>query len=61
MCKSVILCVSQYIKKHSVSNRCYSHRRSGGGKLCVCVCVLRQLAEEAGHVLDHMRHGGQLG
>lgn len=30
--------------------------------MCVCmsVCVYVQLAEEAGHVLDHMKHGGRL-
>lgn len=26
----------------------------------VCVCVLRQLAEEVGHVLDYSGHGGRL-
>lgn len=45
--------VSVYVEDHSVCSRCLNHGRSRGGELCVFVCVLRQLAEEAGHVGSH--------
>lgn len=33
------VCVSVYIKKHSVCSRCLDGGRSGGGERCVCMCV----------------------
>lgn len=57
--KSVMNCVF-FGTSRSILSAADALTTGGQEEGSVCLCVLRQLAEEAGHVSDHMEHGGQL-